>query len=80
MFLAPMGRFQLDLIYYFTYFSTVVPSNSCMFLSRKPFVVNTFSTYLVGVENVVLTTKGIQERNIQILEGTTVENKGKTIN
>ena len=59
-----------------------------MFLSGKPFVVNTiFSTGLVGVEvasrtveNVVLTTKGLQERNIQMLDGTTVENKGKTIN
>jgi len=32
------------------------------------------------VENVVLTTKGIQERNIQMLYGMTEENKGKTIN
>ena len=32
------------------------------------------------VENVVLTTKGLQERNIQMLDGTKVENKGKTIN
>ena len=32
------------------------------------------------VENVVLTTKGLQERNIQLLDGTTVENKGKIIN
>ena len=31
------------------------------------------------VEN-VLTTKGLQERNIQMLDGTTGENKGKTIN
>jgi hypothetical protein len=30
----------------------------------------------VGVENVVLTTKGLQDRNIQLLDGTTVENKG----
>ena len=46
---APMGRFQLELIYYFAYFST--PSNICMFLSRRPFVVNTtFSTGLVSVE------------------------------
>ena len=29
----------------------------------RPFVVNTFSKGLVGVENVVLTTKGLQERN-----------------
>jgi hypothetical protein len=48
---ALMGRFQLELIYYFTYFSTVVPFNSCVFLSSRPFVVNTtFSTGLVGVE------------------------------
>ena len=46
-----MGRFQLELIYHFTYFSTVVPSNMCVFLSCRPFVVNTtFSTGLVGVE------------------------------
>ena len=40
VFHAPMGKFQLELIYYFTYFSTVVPSNSCVFLSCRPFVVN----------------------------------------
>ena len=38
------------------------------------------STPTRPVEIVVLTTKGLQERNIQILDGTTVENKGKTIN
>ena len=61
-----------------------------MFLSSRPFVVNTtFSTGLVGAEvtsqepevtstptrpvgNVVLTTKGLQDRNIQLLDGTTV--------
>ena len=42
--------FTLELIYYFTNFSTVVPSKSCMFLSCRHFVVNTFSTGLVGVE------------------------------
>ena len=48
MFHAPMGRFQLGLIYCFTYFSTVVPFNSCVFLYCRPFVVNaTFSTGLV---------------------------------
>ena len=60
-----------------------------MFLSYRPFVVNAFSTGLVGVgvtevtrpvETVVLTMKGLQDRNIQLLDGTTVENKGKTIN
>ena len=51
MFHAPMGRFLLELIYYFTYFSTFVPSNICVFLSCRPFVLNTtFSTGLVGVE------------------------------
>ena len=28
------------------------------------------------VENVVITTKGLKDRNIHILDGTTVENKG----
>ena len=52
---------------YFTYFYTVVPFNSCVFLSCRSFVVNTtFSTGLVGVENVVLTTKGLQERNTTV--------------
>ena len=43
--------------FYFSYFSTVVPSNSCVFLSCRPFVVNTFSTGLVGVE--VLPSPGL---------------------
>jgi hypothetical protein len=51
MFHAPMRRFQLQLIYYITYFSTVVPSYIYLFLFCRPFVVNTtFSTGLVGVE------------------------------
>ena len=50
-----------------------------MFLSYRPFgVITTLSTGLVGVE-VVITTKGLQDRNIHILDGTTVENKGKLI-
>ena len=45
----------LELIYYFTYFSTVVPSNICVFLSGRSFVVNTtFSRGLVGVEKTFL--------------------------
>ena len=32
----------------------------------------------VGEKNVI-TTKGLQNRNIHILDGTTVENKGKLI-
>ena len=65
MFHAPMERFQLELIYSI-YFSIVVPSNICVSLSCRPFVVNTtFSTGLVGVEN-ILTTKCLQERNTNV--------------
>ena len=91
MFHAPMGRFQLELIYYFTYFSPL-SHPMVVFLSCRPFAVNTaFSTGLVGVkvsststptrpvENIVLTTKGLQDRNIHIFDGRTVENKGKLI-
>ena len=50
MFHAPMAKFELELIHYFTYFFSVVRSNICVFLSCRPFVVNTiFSTVLVGV-------------------------------
>ena len=38
------------------------------------------STPTRPVENVVMTTKGLQDRNIYILDGTTMEYKGKTIN
>ena len=31
------------------------------------------------VDNVVITTEGLQDRNIHTLDGTTVENKGKLI-
>ena len=82
MFHAPIRRFELELLIVLSLFSTVVPSNFCMFLSCRPVVVNTFSTSTPTrpVENVVLTTKVLQERNIKKLDGTTVENKGKTIN
>ena len=36
------------------------------------------STPTRPVENVVLTTKDLQDKNIQLLDGTTVENKDKT--
>ena len=62
-------------------------------MSYRPFVViTTFSTCLVDVEvtsvswlgqltveNVVITTKGLQDRNNLLLDGRTVENKGKLI-
>ena len=61
-------------------FSTVLPSNSRLFLSCRPFVViTTFSAGLVGVENVVITMKGLQDTNNLLLDGRTVENKGKLI-
>ena len=37
------------------------------------------STPTRPVDNVVITTNGLQDRNIHILDGTTVENKGKLI-
>ena len=49
------------------FFSTVVPSSEVTSTPTKP------------VDNVVITTKGLQDRNINILDGTTVENKGKLI-
>ena len=42
------------------------PSSHLIYISTRP------------VENVI-TTKGLQDRNIHILDGTTVENKGKLI-
>ena len=50
-----------------------------MFLTCRPFVVITFSTGLVDVENVVITTKGLQDRNSLLLDGRTLKNKGKLI-
>jgi hypothetical protein len=38
------------------------------------------STPTRPVEDVVITTKGLQDRNINTFDGTTVENEGKTIN
>ena len=37
------------------------------------------STPTRPVDNVVIATKGLQDRNINIIAGTTVENKGKFI-
>ena len=45
----------------------------------KTEVTSTPSTPTRPVDNVVTTTKGVQDRNINILDGTTVENKGKLI-
>ena len=37
------------------------------------------STPTRPVDNVVIATKGLQDRNINIINGTTMENKGKLI-
>ena len=37
------------------------------------------STPTRPVDNVVITTKGLPDRNIPLIDGTTVENKGKLI-
>ena len=37
------------------------------------------TTPTTPVDNVVIATKGLQDRNINILAGTTLENKGKLI-
>ena len=80
---APMGRFQLELIYCFTFIFHRRP------ICRPFVVITTLSTGLVGVEvtstptipvdNVVIATNGLQDRNTNIIAGTTVENKGKLI-
>ena len=66
-------------------FSTVFPSNSCCFclVGLSLTVVNcpsqeteVTSTSEWPVENVVITTKGLQDRNNLLLDGRTVENKG----
>jgi hypothetical protein len=50
-----------------------------LFLSCRPFVaIRTFSTGLVGVENVI-TTKGLQDRNNLLLDRRTVEKEGQLI-
>ena len=62
-------------------FSTVLPSKSRLFLSCRPFVIITFSTGHVGVEVTSVSWLGqLTDKNIHILDGTTVKNKGKTIN
>ena len=74
MFHAPMGRFQLELIYYFTYFSpSSDPTVVCLFPVGLLSLIHLTSTPTRPVENVVLTMKGLQERNTQLLDGMTVE-------
>ena len=70
-----MERFQLELIY--LYFS---PSFHQTVVSALCLVgVEVTSTPTRPVDNVVIATKGLQDRNINIIAGTTVENKCKLI-
>ena len=71
-------------------FSTVVPAIIFVLLSCRPFVAITTlstlspetevtSTPTRPVDNVVIATKGLQDRSTNTIAGTTVENKGKLI-
>ena len=88
MFHALMGRFQLELIYYFLPIFPPLshPTAVCFFPVGLLSLIRHFqqvlwvlketeetSTPTRPVENVILTTKGLQERNTQLLDGTTVE-------
>ena len=67
-----------ELSYYFTYLSIVLPTNISVFLVGLSLLIQHFqqilwvflleetSTPTRPVENVVLTTKGLQERNINV--------------
>ena len=70
------GKISLRINSLFYLFFTVNPSNSCVFFSCRPFVVNTtFSTLTIPVENVVLTTKSLQQRYTLLLVGMVVKNR-----
>ena len=65
MFHAQIGKISVRINLLFYLFFTVVPFNTFVFLFYRPFVVNTtFST-----------TKGLQGRNTQVLDATTVKNR-----
>jgi len=81
---APMGRFQLKLIY--LYFPLSLNLTVGCFCSEQLTTVNcpsqeteVTSTPTRPVENIVITTKGLHERNKLLLDRRTVENKGKLI-
>ena len=50
-----------------------------MFLHCPSQEIEVTSTPTGPVDNVVIATKGLQDRNTNIIAGTTVENKGKLI-
>ena len=50
-----------------------------MVILKAKFLSEVTSTPTRLVDNVVITKRGLQDRNIHILDGTTVKNKGKLI-
>ena len=67
--------YKLELIYLFFHSLCI----TLLFLSCRPFVVITLSTGLVGVDNVVITAKGPQDRNNSCVMERRWKNKGKLI-
>ena len=53
--------------------------NFCLLLGPQPKEAEVISTPTRPVDNVVIITKGLQDRNTSVTAGTTVENKGKLI-
>ena len=56
--------------------SLLSPAQALAWLGQETEVT---STPITPVDNVVIATKGLQDRNINIIAGTTVENQGKLI-
>ena len=67
------GEISVRINFLFYLFFTVVLSNTCVFLSCRPFVVKT--TFSTGLLLSPVTTKCLQGRNAHVLNGTTVKNR-----
>ena len=70
---APTGRYQLELIY------LNFPPSFHLTVACPSQEAEVTSTLTIPVENVVRTTKGLQDRNNLLLDERTMENKGKLI-
>ena len=73
LFLMMNFMYVCDLESIYLYFP---PSSQLVYLCFCPVVTSTSTR---PVDNVVIATKGLQDRNINTQAGTTVENKGKLI-
>ena len=78
---------RINLLFYLYFLPSSHPTSVCFFPVGLSLLISTVNfpsqetkVTSTPVENAVLTTKGLQERNIQMLDGMTVENKGKTVN